>query len=108
MGIKSRGALFSTLSKSAVVTLVLATVLAGSARAQDPQAVEARDSSAADTRRSVEATGRLAGHSTTEPVGADLRERPAAAPDGRTRPARKLTVRQKRIFVLGLWAGEKN
>ena len=88
-------------------TLVLATVLTGSAEAQDPQAIEVRDSSTADTKRSRESTKRLAADGTKEAGGTALRNTASASPDHRARPARKLTIQQKRIFVLGLGAGGK-
>jgi hypothetical protein len=96
------------MTKTLVVALALATVLTGSAGAQNPQAIEVGGPSAGDPKRSVESTSRLAADSTKETGGADLRRRTGAAPEGRARSAPKLTIQQKRLFVLGLWAGEKN
>jgi hypothetical protein len=91
----------------AVMTLVLVTMLTGSAGAQDPRAAEVGGPSAAEIKRSAASTSRLAADSTREAADADLRKRASAAPQDRARPARKLTVQQKRIFVLGLGATEK-
>jgi hypothetical protein len=80
--------------------LVLATVLTGSADAQDASAVKVRDSSAGDATRSGKSSG-------TEAAGTSLGNTTGTPPDRPTGSDRKLTMQQKRIFVLGLGAGEK-
>jgi hypothetical protein len=58
--------------------------------------------------RSAQSTKRLAAGETKETNGVDRGKTAGAADEGRTSPGRQLTSQQKRIFVLGLGASEKN
>ena len=58
--------------------------------------------------RLAQSTKRPAADGTVE-IGSENRRKTAGVVDqGRTRPGRPLTTQQKRIFVLGLGADEKN
>jgi len=58
--------------------------------------------------RSAQSTKRLAAGGTKQTDLVDRGETAAAAEKGRASPGRQLTRQQKRIFVLGLGATEKN
>jgi hypothetical protein len=95
------------MGKHMMGLIILPAALAGSAGADD-QVTDLGGATVGDTNRSIEAPRRpVAGGTRDEVGGIRIREEVDAPSHGRARPGAPLTVRQKRLFVLGIWAAEK-
>jgi len=93
---------------SPAIVLARVAVLALGFFAGSNDASLADDASLPADARSTESTKRPTAAGSEETGGADRRKTAVAIDQGPTRPARPLTIQQKRIFVLGLGTSEKN